>query len=287
MKSSIILSFLFAMFFVACRKDDNPKLPDLARVPVPLITKDAAGDAVISGQDPASFAGKVVIDMFFETDIKPQKVDVVVIKNGENTNVKTIQVDVTTFPTTVDITGAQLATLFGDSIKVGDNFDIGADITTISGQTFQAFPTVGDAYGGGVNAQPGASLTVRYSAVCVFDPEIYAGDFEVVEDGWADYSAGDIIQLTLVDPTHVSFEYAADNAKPIVIEVDPLSNATSAEMQEYGDYGPCCGNLSAVSVADSPDNFVAPCEGILSIRLEHISDKDGSYGEAVIVLKKK
>lgn len=287
MKSSIILSFLVSLFFLSCRKENDPKLPDLTRVPTPLLTKDATGDAVISGQDPASFAGKVIVDLFFETDIKPQKVDVVVIKNGDKTNVKTIQADVTTFPSTVNVTGSQLESLFGEPIKLGDNFDIGADITTISGQIFQAFPTVGNGYGAGVLAQPGASVTVRFSAVCEFDPQIYQGDFEVVEDGWADYHAGDVIQLTLVDATHVSFEYAANNAKPIVVEIDPLSNATSAELQEYGDYGPCCGNLSAVSVDGSPANFVAPCDGILSIKLEHISSTLGSFGEATIVLKKK
>src|SRR6185295_4098316 len=136
MKNSIILSFLFTLFFVSCRKEDNAKLPDLERVPVPLITKDAAGDAVISGQDPASFAGKVIVDLFFATDTKPQKIDLVVIKNDDKTIIKTIKEGITAFPTTVEITGSQLETLFGEPIVAGDNFDIGADITTVSGKLF-------------------------------------------------------------------------------------------------------------------------------------------------------
>ena len=43
MKKIIIFSLLissFAAVFNSCRKEDNAKLPDLIRAPLPLITKD-------------------------------------------------------------------------------------------------------------------------------------------------------------------------------------------------------------------------------------------------------
>lgn len=289
MKSSIILSFLLALFFISCRKEDNPKLPDLIRVPVPLITKDATGDAVISALEPESFAGKFVVDMFFATDTKPQKADVVVIKNDDKTNVKIIQANVTTFPTTVEVTGAQLTTLFGEPIVLGDNFDIGADITTISGQTFQAFPAVGDAYGPGVSAQPGASLTVRYSAVCVYDPEIYQGNFVVIEDEFADLLPGDIVVLTKIDDTHFSYIYPSGiNPTPIVVTVDPLSNEVAISKQKFGNaftWEPTYTNPNAESATD-PRNFVAPCAQEWGVVINYSVDQ-GDFGSYYLKMKKQ
>jgi len=68
MKSSIIVCFLVALVFSSCRKEDNPKLPDLIRVPLPLITVDPTGDASISAQNSAAFKGKVVVDLYFKND---------------------------------------------------------------------------------------------------------------------------------------------------------------------------------------------------------------------------
>jgi len=60
MKKVIIFSLLLSSFvaiFNSCRKEDNVKLPDLTRAPLPLVTKDPSADDVISGSDPAAFAG--------------------------------------------------------------------------------------------------------------------------------------------------------------------------------------------------------------------------------------
>ncbi len=286
MRNSIIYSLLLSIFFLSCRKEDNPKLPDLTRVPTPLITKVTTTDQVISVQDPTAFKGSFAVDLYFKEDAPPQKFDIVVIKNGDKGNVKTIQENVTSFPTTIEITGPQLATLFGAAIQLGDRFDIGADVTTQNGQRFQAFPLVGEGYGSNVGNQPGASTFVRYEAVCKFDAAAYSGDFEVIVDEWEDYHAGDIIPVTVVNETQVSFFYGASNAKPIIVNVDPNTNATSVTKQVYGTYpGSPYGDFSAESVPNV-DNFVAPCEGILSVVLKH-TVAAGSFGNYKIVLKKK
>src|ERR1700741_2178140 len=113
MKRSIILSFVLALFFISCRKEDNPVLPALSRVPLPLITLDPTSDASISAQDADAFHGKFIVDLYFKNDVPPQKMNIVIIKNGDPSTVKTVQDGVTTYPTTVEITGAQIAALFG------------------------------------------------------------------------------------------------------------------------------------------------------------------------------
>lgn len=284
MKRSITYIFLAAIVLFSCRKSDNAKLPDLIRVPTPLITKDATADQTISAQDANKFSGKAVIDLFFKSDVKPLKFDAVIRKNENNAVVKLLQADITTFPTTVPLTGAQLVSLFGSPVVLGDKFDVGVDITTQGGQKYLAFPTVGASYAASVSNQVGASITARFEAVCKFDPSIYQGNFSVLVDGWADYNVGDVVPVKLVNATTLSFEYAvSSNSMPILIKVDPVTNITSVTKQIYGNYG--AEIFSAESVAGA-DNFVAPCDGIVSVKLHHTSNK-ADYGNYVIKLKKK
>ena len=290
MKKIIIYSFyLFsvAALFTACKKDENGNLPELTRFPLPLVVKVAGSDQVIDAQTPATFSGKYSVGLYFLNDAPPKKFDVVVIKNNDKTNVKVLKTDVTTFPTELTITGTQLATLFNAPIVLGDKFDIGVDVTTYTGAKFEAFPTVGNSYAAGVAAQPGASTFVRYEAVCQYNPSAYQGPYEVVTDEWGDYTPGDIVQLTMVDATHFSFKYLAAGALPIVVTVNPVTNAVTVPKQVYGSgYPPGWpyGNISVESVP-SVENFVAPCAGTFSVILKH-TVAAGSFGENKIVLKK-
>lgn len=288
MKKSFLYSILLVFIFAGCRKEDNPHLENVVAVPLPQLTKDTSADQSISGGSPETFTGKINVDIYFKDGPKPSKIDLVVIKNGDNEHVQIIQSDITVFPTVVTVTGTQLQELFGDSIRVGDNYDFGADVT-INGTTYPAFPLVGEAYGAGVGSLAGLSTTVRYSSVCLYDSEIYQGDFVVIEDWWADYQPGDIVPLTKIDDTHFSFEYLADNPQPIVVEVDPVTNTTSVAKQVYGSgYGGSSWNFSPIScesVDGSNDNFVAPCDEIFSVRLEHTVE-EGSFGDGPIVLQK-
>lgn len=291
MKKSIIFSLCsLVLVFAACRKSDNAKLPDLSRVPTPKITKVTTGaDQTISSQNPTTFSGKYTVDLLFPNDVKPSKVDVVVMKNGNAGNVKVLQSGVTTFPSTFTITGAQLTSLFGSPIMLGDKFDIGADVYTEDGKKYEAFPSNGAAgYGAGESNIPGSSLFVRYEAICTYIPAVYAtGNYRVLADDWADYAVGDIIPVTQIDPTHISFKYLADNPQPIVIAIDPVTNGTSVAKQVYGSgygagwtYGP----ISAESVSDVRNN-VAPCDSTVGVVLKH-TVAAGSFGNNYIQLKR-
>ncbi|HET6768407.1 MAG TPA: hypothetical protein VFH08_13445 [Chitinophagaceae bacterium] len=290
MKKTIIFSLYFfsiAVLFSACKKEGNGKIPELSRFPLPLVVKVAGSEQVISAQDPDAFNGKFTVGLYFPNDAPPKKLDVVIIKNNDKTNVKVLKTDVTTFPTELTITGTELATLFNAPVVLGDKFDIGVDVTTYTGAKFEAFPVTGASYAAGIAAQPGASTFVRYEAVCQYTPEVFQGAFEVVTDEWADYQPGDIVQLTMVDATHFSFKFLAADALPIVVTVNPVTNAVTVSKQVYGSgYPPgwTFGDLSVESVP-SVDNFVAPCSGTFSVILKH-SVAAGSFGEFKLVLKK-
>jgi len=291
MQTKIIYSFLAALVILAsCRKEDNPALPaGLQRATIPQLAKDSSADLNISGQDPHSFTGKFRLDQYFKTDHGFNSFDLVVIKNGDPSSVKVLQADITSIPADFTVTGDELTTLFGAEIVAGDFFDIGADVTLTSGQKLEAFPADGNPnYDPNVFALPGLQpITIRYSVLCQFDATEYDGNFVVLQDDWADYHPGDIVPVTMIDATHISFEYAALDAQPIIVQVDPTSNTTSVDNQYFGNYGPGNGNFFAQSDAGNANNYVAPCQGILSVVLDISSDELGPFGPFRIVLQKQ
>jgi hypothetical protein len=291
MKQSIIFSLFLSILLFSCRKEDNPKLPDLTRVPTPLLTKVANTDQVISVQDPTAFKGSFTVDLFFKGDAPPQKMDVVLIKNGDKGNVKMIQENITTFPTTVQVTGPQLATLFGAAIKLGDRFDVGVDVTAQSGLKYQAFPSVGEAYGSGVANQPGSSTSIRYEAVCKYDPSIYEGTFVVEEDVWEDYHPGDEIQITKIDDNSFSFTHvAAINPVPVVIVVNPNDNSAKITKQSVGTrwaYGAIYTGPFVATAGSPSDSFVSPCERSVTLNMQYGFSGGTFAGTYPLKLKKK
>ncbi len=286
MKKIISYSILvLAVFFVsACRKSDNPKLPELTRFPLPTLTVDASTSKIISPSTASTYNGKITVDVYFKNDVPPKQYDLVVQKNGGA--VKVLQAGISTFPTTVSFTGTQLATLFGEPIKTCDYFDFGVNVTTQAGDTYEAFPTTGKSYASGVVAQPGATPTQKFTTKVEFNAADFNGNFVVVEDEWADYKAGDIVPLTLVSPTEVSFKYAVDpgTAQPIVMKVDPNTLAVSVAKQYYGSYGGSQVYAQSVSGAAS---VASPCDKTISVRLQHSSPSGTDYGSYTIKFKKQ
>jgi len=293
MRKIFFYTALVILAGIGCRKKDNPRIPDFTRVPMPTITKEAGSDFVISSFAPNAFAGKVTVDLYFKNDIKPSKFDVVVIKNGNKTNVKVIQAGVASFPTSVPLTGTQLATLFGAPLVLGDKFDVGADVYTQNGDKYVAFPAVGEGYGTGVPTQGGASLTVRYEVVCPFIAADFGGDFKVTKDDWNDIGVGAVVPVTVVSATKLSFPSPVNNA-PIIIDVNPTTYATSVASQSYGDYKAAgidptwpYGNNFVSSVA-GPLNIVGACDKTISLSLKYVSNNGAqSYGPFTLVMKKQ
>lgn len=273
------------LVLLGCRKSDNPKVPDLYRVPTPSLKLDAASDAFINPAAPATFKGRVIVDLFFKTDIPPKQFDFVVMKNNNPANQKTIKAAITTFPATVDFTGQQLIDLFATPIADGDLFTVGVDVTTQAGQLFHAFPTVGVGYGTGVaNEAGGVTTSIQFLKPCTFVASAYDGDFTVVSDEWQDYNTGAVIPVKMVSATQISFMYAVDagTAKPIIMTINPANNAITVSKQVYGSYGKDV--YSAETVGNS-GSAVNPCDLSLSVKLTHTTT--GFVSAFTIKLKKK
>jgi len=293
MKKLLTYTLASLLVIVSCRKGDDPKLPKSVQVPAPLITVDPTGDATINvqtAQTADAFNGKFKVDLYFKDGAKPAKFDIVIVKNGDFANVKPVAANITSFPTTLSITGTQLRTLFGNAaIVLGDSFTIGANVTTTDGRFYPAFSTVSAAYSSGILSAPGFSPAVTFSAVCQFHMTDYGAigstvPFTVVRDDWNDYAAGQTIPVTIIDATHLSFKYGAHNPQPIVITVNPATNGTTVPKQVIGDYQDGFGNYSVNSVPGDPANFVFPCSLTVSVTLD-FTVAAGDAGNYTIVLK--
>jgi len=289
MKNLIILSFLFALFFASCRKEDNPKLPDLVRVPVPALTKDAAAPETIIVSDLDNFVGKVNVDVFYRSDILPKKMDLVIIKNDDKSNVKVLKADITSFPTIVSFTGAELTSLFG-SVETCDFFELGVNITTQDSRVYEAFPSAGVPYNPGIASIPDIKTTLIYNTKVEYDPAIYQGNFVPVSDEFGDFLPSDIILLTKIDDTHFSFKSPqVSNALPIIAAVDPETLTVSITQQKIGDFflwDPIYTNPTVGTIAGNVANKVIPCSKTVSIALDYNVDQ-GGFGEYILILQKQ
>lgn len=287
MKLSIIYSVLFAAIFaVGCRKDDNPRIPDIEKVPVPLLTLDSTSDTKISGQAPETFQGKFTVDVYFQNGELPKQLDLVVVKNGDAANAKTVLANITSWPVEFSISGQDLIDLFGEPIVLGDAFEFSTDVTTQNGTKVAAFPLAGGIpFAPGVYNMPGSSPLLRFAAPCPFDPEAYKADFFVVRDDWQDYNfdvEDEDITVSFIDDTHLSFKYKADDAQPIIMEVDPETNAITVAHQYYGKYG---GDDYFIESIPGDASAVDPCNTSISVNLHH-STAGGTF-DGIIIMEKK
>lgn len=275
MKKYIVFPLLLAatMLFVGCEKNDGAIDKSIAidEVPQPSVVING-GSASIDLTNLAGFQGKFDVKLLYPNGIKPSKLDVVIRKNNVNTNIKLIQAGVSTYPTTITITAAQIVSLFGTAIVLGDNYDIGVDIYTASGNKYEAFPVVGAAYGStGVANQPGFSPTVRYSAICAYNPSIYQGNFIVVEDAWQDWFPGDIVTFTPINATQFSFidPFARGPLKPVIVTVNPLNNIVTIPRQVVGVDWAWAAPGTYVNPTVEGTGTVAPCAQTITLSMNY------------------
>jgi hypothetical protein len=194
--------------------------------------------------------------------------------------------DVTSFPTTVAVTGTQLETLFGEPIVAGDNFQIGVDLTTMEGLKFEAFPTTGLPYASGTAAQPGSSTIVTFVAVCEFNKENFNGIYSVVQDDWADFEVGDLVEVKpgagVNEISILAYPSPAfgTNRKPMIITVNPTTYEVTIAEQVIGDYNGAPPNATARGTGT-----VNPCgDNINLVVTINIGGTD--YEDNVLVLAK-
>lgn len=286
---TILVSFLFA----SCKKDDGmvKNSITLERVPYMSLTKEAGSPSEIIPSTITTFTGKLVVSPLYPSDALPTKVDVVVIKNGNTNNVKTLRAGITTFPTVISWAGTELATLFNQPTVTCDQFTFGT-IIYVGNKKYETWPAAGGpgfAAGTQIN-QPGYSVTINYNTKVEYDPSIYQGNFVVVSDEFEDFAVGSTVAITQVSPTKFSFiQPAVTNPQAMVFTVDPATLGVSLiPKQKIGDaftWPPFYTNPNVSVTVNAAQSFVSPCSKTITLMMNYSIDQ-GAYPAYKLVLRK-
>ena len=200
--------------------------------------------------------------------------------------------DITTIPATFTVTAAEIASLFGAPIALGDAYDFAPDLY-VGVKKYEAFPaSIGTqavtSNNSGIQAYPGFSQFARFAAICAYNPAFYEGDFEVVSDAFGDFSPGEIVKFTKISNSSFSFiDPYVTSPLPIIVNINILNNQATITKQKIGNAFVWASYTNPnVAVAASAASFVAPCSKTITLAIAYTVDQ-GSFGTYTLVLKKK
>ena len=292
--ATLTLGLIIAL--AGCKKDDGGIRSSVVINNVPAVSTsiESTGSQSLDLLNLAGFTGKIQVSLYFKGATPPDKVDIVVRKNGSNSNVKVFKKDVTSIPATLSVTAAEIVSLFGAPIALGDAYDFAPDLY-IGVKKYEAFPaSIGTqavtSNNSGIQAYPGFSQFARFAAICAYNPAIYEGDFVVVSDAWEDFVAGDIIKFTKISNTQFSFlNPNALNPVPIIVNVNTLNNQVSITKQLIGSqwvYGSAYKD-PFMSVAASTSSVVSPCSQTIRLDVVYGYVAGTWAGTYPLILKKK
>jgi len=276
--------------FAGCKKDDGGVRSSVVIKDVPVVSTkiESTGSQAIDLLNLAGFSGKFKVELYFPGATPPDKVDIVVRKNGSNANVKVIKKDVTTLPYSLTVTSADIAALFGVAVALGDTYDFAPDLY-VGVNKYEAFPATGLGNGPGIIAFPLYSDFARFAAICAYDPAIYEGDFVVVSDGFGDFSPGEIVKFTKISNSSFSFiNPYVTSPLPIIVNINTLNNQATITKQKVGNAftWQLAYTNPNMAVSAGATSVVAPCSKTITLAIAYTVDQ-GSFGTFNLVLKKK
>ena len=285
----VALTLGLMIAFAGCKKDDGGIRSSVVIKSVPVVSTkiESTGSQAIDLLNLAGFSGKFKVELYFPGATPPDKVDIVVRKNGSNANVKVVKKDVTTLPYSLTVTSADITALFGVAVALGDTYDFAPDLY-VGVNKYEAFPTTGTGNGAGVIAYPLYSDYARFAAICAYDPAIYEGDFVVVSDAFGDFSPGEVVKFTKISNNSFSFiDPYVTSPLPIIVTINTLNNQATIAKQKIGNAFVWASYTNPnVAVAASSTSVVAPCSKTITLAIAYTVDQ-GSFGTYTLVLRKK
>jgi hypothetical protein len=190
--------------------------------------------------------------------------------------------------TELKATATEIATALGipvTSLETGATYTLYNQCVTKDGEIHDAANT-----NGGYQGITNYNMLLTWSAVvvCPFNPAGFAGNFVVLEDGWADYGPGDIVTVDATTANSLTMTVYPNpafgtNRKSIKVDIVPATGKASVASQVYGDYPGFDSNLKVATVGNN--NWVFTCVGTITLRLSHIGA--ANWGDYALRLRKQ
>jgi hypothetical protein len=193
----------------------------------------------------------------------------------------------------LDVKATEIATALGippNQLEPGSQYTLYNEVVTKDGRTFSSINTDADFEG-----QAGYNMAFHWTAtvICPFTSSTVAGTYTVITDEWADWGAGDQVQVTAgpganqVNLSQVWPNPAAGGTvtNPLLINVTPATGAvtvpagvTIAHYTGFGGYD--------LATASGSFGFIFSCTNTINVTIHLTTPQFGDQGFLQLVLKK-
>lgn len=278
MKNINLLLIAVGLMFASCTNDGGSSKEDLNEAAIPNITKIATTD---QGLNVVALKAGLPINLGLNVDVAfgdVTSMDIVgVYTKGTVIEKAVLKANVTTFPTTVNISQTDLYQAFNilntaSDVGLKDNLIISADLTLKNGTVVKMYNNNGSVnYGSGIANFSGIKVLQTYIVSCpLTDASLFNGDYKVTADQWEDYGVGPIIPV-VYNATNGTKEFRIPNTtRPYILNgstsylicmVNTTTNAVTVTSNEPWDYGG--GFITTVTGTGT----VGSCTGDINLKL--------------------
>ncbi len=193
--------------------------------------------------------------------------------NLDKTKWKAIKEVALSGETKLEVSATELATGLGiapTALKTGTSYSFYNELILKDGRVFSPANTNG-AFQGITNYN--MAMTWQAIVVCPFNPTGFIGNFEILEDGWADWSPGDVVQVSAATANSITLivypnpAFGGFNQQPVTVVINPATGAATVASQSYGGYTGFDNDIKVKTVGSN--NWVFSCTGTISLKLNH------------------
>jgi hypothetical protein len=255
------------------------------------VTKVAIGNNIIDYANLGTSKVDVTVKEY-GTPVEKIKIFVSVgAANTDKTKWKAVKEVPYSGETKLEVSATEIATALGippTGLQTGQTYTLYNQVISKDGQVHDITNMNSTMYG-----SPNYNSLMTWQAVVVcpyvatqIGPIGSTVPFVVLEDGWADYSPGAIVNVVVTSATRLTFPsiFLTSPARPTYVDIALATGAATFPKQDYGDYGPGYPNFNAQSTGTN--NWVFSCQGTITLTLTHTLGSAG-YGTYILRLKKQ
>lgn len=287
----LILTSFSVLLLSGCKKGDIAG--DFASLGIgSYVTRVALGNGIIDFANLSTSKVDVTV-RGYGTEVT--KVKIFASIGAANTNTatwKAVKEVTMAGDTKLEVTATQLAAALGipvTGLQTGQTYTFYNQVHSKDGQVHDISTMNSAMYG---NPNYNALMTWNAVVVCPFIATTIGAigstvPFVVLQDDWADWSPGQVINVTVTSATSLTIPRLWDTSPsfPTVINITQATGAATVARTVYGNY-PQYGITGISHASSGTNNWVFSCQGTITLTLNHAVGST-NYGTYLIRLRKQ